>query len=184
MPQVSDVRDGDVLLFRKSRSAFGRFIRLFTAAAESHAALAVWASVAGVRQPCALESIEPGGVRLYPLARYVHEITIDRYLPRDGHGWLAAAFGFRQLGQPYVGPRQFLISFGAFTRRVRKLLGREPANLDPRRWFCSELVAAALSAAGYRLPKTPWELVPADLAKLECLKFDGELTADALPKAA
>jgi len=84
------------------------------------------------------------------------------------------AHALDQWGEHYAPLRQFLRSFclpRAWCDRLRL-----PADVDGERWFCSELVYAALLAGGYRPSNAsiPAAIVePARLAYLDCLNNRG-----------
>lgn len=178
MPTLADVRPGDVILLRKSHSFFGRLIRLWTHSPYSHAMIAVKLRAGTTERLCALESLEPEGVRLYPLDRYVRENTLDLFALRPGLGNVGVTdFALAHLGERYASSWQFVRSFGLLHRLWQRLTGRHLPDADARREFCSELAAKWLETRGCVLAKRPWETSPADLATwTEHLEPKGELT--------
>lgn len=191
--KLSDVQDniqnGDVFLF-EGRSWFARLIKARTRSIYSHAGCALWIGINGTKTLCVLEALEPHGVRLYPMDRYVaecaakgvrvHWFELDPCGSENVNRDHVAAYVFKQLGKRYVSPWQFFVSWGWLTRWLRRLLGKGVENLDPERFFCSELVAAALRAGGYR-PDPDEDVQPAatdpgSVSMFPCLQRRGVVT--------
>ncbi|MGE0760133.1 MAG: YiiX/YebB-like N1pC/P60 family cysteine hydrolase [Pirellulaceae bacterium] len=180
------IANGDILLF-EGRSWFAFGIKLRTRSQFSHAGVALWVNVDGTSRLCILEALEPWGVRLYPLDRYldhchrkgerVHLYRLHESINRDK----VAGFTLQQWGKRYASVWQFVLSWGRVTRFFRWLFGR-PLNVDtdPERFFCSELVAEALRAGGY-VPSVEDDLAPCmtdpgAVALFPCLQRLGVLT--------
>ena len=185
------IHPGDVIMV-SGRSLFASAIKLWTGSPWTHAGLAVWLEWGCNRnvldfapiwdQLCILEAVGGQGVRLMPLGRYVIEASIRgervNWFRLDNQGLLRSQVvnhGMRQLGKHYASPRQFLISFGRIIRPLRRLIGLGPQDLNPERFFCSELVAESLAAAGECLPEIPAAMAPGKLAQLSSLKDMGPL---------
>lgn len=179
------IRNGDVFLFRRSPSLFGRLIRLWTQSPFSHVGIALWVQVDGTRRLCILEALEGVGVRLHPMDRYLEECQrqgclIDWYQVTDPaiNRDRIAGYALDQWGARYAHPLQFVWSWGRLSTRLRRWLGLT-ADTDPERWFCSELVAAALKHAGY-VPDSDLDLDPAEtepgmVALFPCLQRRGAI---------
>jgi hypothetical protein len=120
-----------------------------------------------VRTLCVVESYEGQGVRVVPFTEWLKWSGEIRVLKHD----LTAAkrekmisFALRHWGNPYSSFFQFANSFGAITRRLRRAVGWN-ADIESNRFFCSELVAAALHAAGIKLPQPAATMTPGDVAE-------------------
>lgn len=179
------IRNGDILLF-EGRSLFARLIKLRTRSPFSHAGVALRIAADGTERLCILEALEPWGVRLYPLDRYleqchrrgerVHWYSLEAGINRDK----VAGFTLSQWGKRYASVWQFLVSWGRCTGLVRRLLGWTSTDTNTERFFCSELVAGALNAGGYQadaeddLP--PAATHPGAVALFRCLRRQGVLT--------
>ena len=182
---LSQIRSGDVLLFRRSTSLFGRLIRLRTESPYSHAGIAVQLQVGPFQQLFVAEALEGVGVRLFPLPRYVRQCHAEGCLidwfkiisPEVAGEW-AAAYAVDQVGKRYASSWQFVWSWGWASSWWRRLTGR-PADTDPERFFCSELVAGALEYAGYvpddDLPQEAAETAPGAIALFPCLQRKGAI---------
>jgi hypothetical protein len=179
------IENGDVLLF-EGRSWFARAIKLRTRSKFSHAGIALWIQTGGTRRLFICEAMEPWGVRLHPLGRYLEECTrrgevvhlyqLDRTVDRDK----VAGYAVEQAGKRYASVWQFLVSWGRVTGFFRWLFGKKVCDTNPDRFFCSELVAAALRAGGY-VPAPEADMLPAvtdpgSLALFPCLQIQGVLT--------
>ncbi len=190
MPSLDKVRPlietGDVLLLRRSRGWFGRAIRLWTESQYSHAGIIVWTSIECQLRLCVLEALETYGVRLYPLDRYVQDahaqgFKLDwfRLIDPDVSRRRVALFAFDQLGKKYA-VRQLLRSFLRLPSLVWRWLGWGKDVDGEERFYCSELVDAALRAGGWK--PAPEDDVPADaappeaIAEMTCLHREGEIT--------
>ena len=179
------IRDGDVLAFRGNR-LFSRLIKLWTSSRVSHVGLACWMH----GRLTVVEALEPGGVRVYPLSRYIQRgHDVDWYAmdqPTDDvldHGSIdrdcVVAFALSKWGLRYASPWQFLRSWGFVSRWVAKKRGLA-ADTNTERFFCSELALAAFREGGYRgegFDKSPAETSPADVIELPCLRRRGRLEA-------
>lgn len=177
------LRSGDVLLV-EGRSLFALGIKLRTRSRFSHAGIVLRIAVGGAERLCILESLEPWGVRLYPLDRYlercsrkgecVHWYALEEGVDRQQ----VAAYALAQWGKRYASVWQFLVSWGRITGFARRLLGLKPADTNAERFFCSELVASALRAGGYRpdddLPEAATD--PGAIALYGCLRRRGMVT--------
>lgn len=179
------IRTGDICLFRRSPTLFGRFIRLWTQSPFSHVGIALWVIVDGTRRLCILEALEGVGVRLFPMDRYLEEChasgclidwyqVVDSEINRDR----VAGYALQQWGRPYATPWQFVWSWGLLSGWWRRLRGL-PVDTDPERWFCSELVTAALRHAGY-VPESgddsePAATEPGAVALFPCLQRRGAI---------
>ncbi len=175
---LANLDTGDILLFRKSPTLFGRLIRWWTGSPYSHAALVL--NVLG--RKLVIESLEPRGVRAYPLDKYLAQEKadggiMDWYIADESlDRQKMAQFCLDRLGDKYSAPVQFLWSFLPLGRRMRRLYPL-PADLNPSRYFCSELVAGALEAGGYRPGPDPVLVTPGDVSHLPCLIKMGSLEA-------
>ena len=180
----SELRTGDVLLFRKSPSLFGRLIRWYSQSPYSHAGVILRIKVNGHDRIAVIESLEPDGVRLFPMEVYLREekykgSLIDWYQIVDPtvDRERVAGYCLDQWGKRYSSAWQFFWSFGRLFQRVRKRFAL-PANVNPARYFCSQLVAAALEDAGYK-PESEWadatSTTPGEVALFPCLHRRGVL---------
>jgi hypothetical protein len=179
----SQIRTGDMLLFRGA-GPVSRFIQRWTCSRYSHAGVAVWVPANGYKRLCVMEALWLHGVRLFPLDLYVKErgwqsdwfTVTDPQVNREAVG----SYVLKQLGKRYVSFGQMLLSFGWATRWLRNFLGLPLSrDLDPDRFFCSELCAEALYYAGYdaagadKVPAV--EADPGCLALFPCLQRRGTL---------
>lgn len=182
---ITEIRNGDVLLFRRSSTLFGRLIRFRTQSPYSHAGIAAWMLVGGRRYLCVIEAMEGVGVRVFPLPRYLEQASkdgflidwfeiIDTSISRD---WVAA-YAMSTVGKKYASPWQFVWAWGCMSQWVRRIF-RLAADTDSERLFCSELVAAALEYSGYvpdaDLPQEAAETSPGAIALFPCLRRRGSL---------
>jgi hypothetical protein len=176
------VADGDVLLFQGT-AAFSRLIRCVTRSRYSHVGLACWLTKGERSRLCVIEALEPYGVRVYPMARYLaesnrHGVVVDWYRVTD---WSidrrqVVQYALDQWGARYVSPWQLALSFGRLTRWVRGLLGQDNSrNADHDRFFCSELVLDAFERGGFASELAPVLESPGDIATLPFLSFQGSL---------
>ena len=164
----ASMRSGDVLLFRGS-GFLSWLIRHATHSDYSHAGLLFRYSG---RVYC-LEAVGKG-VRMAPVSR-----LLDHYPDGVFYCGLGATeparetalgFGFQQLSLPYD-------VFGLVRFALALIFAwRRPVKPD-RRWFCSELVAAAYRIAGFPLTdELPCYASPADLINGQHLELRGRLT--------
>jgi hypothetical protein len=176
---LPDIKTGDVVLF-SGRGLWSWLIQVRTRSVYTHAGVVLRLKANGHERVSVLEALEPGGVRLHPLDRYVEAgETVDWYEVTDPavNREAVASFALKQWGKRYAW-RQVFWSFSRLAWLVRRLLGRPLRDVDPQRWFCSELVAAALAYAGCRTEEgiVPVETAPGDVARLTCLRRRGRLT--------
>ena len=186
--KYDDVKDclltGDVLLFRQSPTLFGRLIRWYSQSPYSHAGIVLRIKVNGHDRVAVLESLEPWGVRIFPLERYLAQekscgAIIDWYQVVDPavNREKIAAYALDQWGKRYSSPWQFIWSFGRLFTKIRERY-ELPANVNPGRYFCSQLVAAALEHAGY-VPEREWadsaDTTPGEVSLFPCLHRRGVL---------
>ena len=183
---ISKIESGDLFLFRRSKTLFGAIIRIVTQSPFSHVGVAVWIrNNHGCSRLTIVEALEGVGVRLYPLDRYLDECRqgaclVDWYKVCDDgvDKEKVAEFALSQWGAAYARPFQFVWSWGKISSRLRRWMGW-CADLDERRWFCSELAARALLEAGY-VPDAAEPIVaaltdPGTIALLPCVKRMGVL---------
>lgn len=173
------IRNGDVLLFA-GRSLWSRIIQQRTRSRISHCGLAVWIG----DRLAVLEAHERCGVRLHPLSKHLAAgaevywyAMEDPFIERPA----VVRHAFAQWGQPYAPWRQFLRSWGILTRRAARRAGLA-VDVDPKRWFCSELVLGSLQAGAYCNhdvhKRISAETSPGDLQFLPCLQLRGRLEGD------
>lgn len=183
LPDVQGaVATGDVLLFR-GVGPLSRLVQLWTRSVYSHAGVALRVAVGGYERLCVMEAMF-SGVRLVPLDLRLADcerrgVAVDWWEVADPayDRDKAAAYVLRAWARPYAPLWQLLASFGRLTRLALRWLGRK-GDLDPDRYFCSELVAAALRHAtpgAADCGPAPEETAPGDLALLPCLKPRGRL---------
>ena len=177
------IQDGDVLAFRGTR-LFSRLIKLWTRSRVSHVGVACWMH----GRLTVIEALEPGGVRVYPLSRYVSRgHDVDWYQVNQpttdvlSHGALdrqkIVSFALSKWGLRYASPWQFFRSWGWLSRKIAERRGL-PADTNPERFFCSELALDALRAGGYQgvgYDKPSAETSPADVIELPCVRRRGRL---------
>ena len=178
------IQTGDVLLFRKSPSLFGRLIRWYSQSPYSHVGIALKIQINGHFRLAIIESLEPQGVRVFPLDFYLAQekksgAIIDWYQVTDPtvNREKIADYALAQWGKRYSSPLQFLWSFGWLSNRLRKRYCL-PADVNPDRYFCSELVSSALEYAGYVPEKEftdPVQTSPGQVALFPCLHRVGSL---------
>lgn len=182
---LAQIHTGDVLLFRRSPSLFGRLIRVWTQSPFSHVGVAIRIVVDGTQRLAILEALEGVGVRLHPLDRYLEEChrdgcKVDWYAVTDDSvdRLKVAGYALQHWGKRYASPWQFAWSWGRLAAWVRRMRGLS-VDTDPERYFCSELIAGALVYAGYRpdgdLAIEPAETAPGDVALYTCLQRRGEI---------
>jgi uncharacterized protein YycO len=131
------------LHFCKSNDIGGRLIRLFLFSQWNHAAIEVGGGV--------YESMARGGVRVTPApgygSRWHRAESIELAVPDE---MALQAFLNRQVGKPYDWRALFALPF------------RKDWH-EPNKWFCSELVAAALEQGGRSLRVKSSRVTPRDL---------------------
>jgi hypothetical protein len=160
----------DVVAFSGTR-VWSRLIRLRSRSRYSHVGLVC--EIDG--DEYVLEALERKGVRLVPLSVWftwsgsVTALRFDPDVVGDVDRQRIIDFAKARLGQEYASPWQFVRSWGLITRAVCRWLGVR-VDLEATRWFCSELVAAALESADARLPKAPSEMTPGDVVNLPYLE--------------
>lgn len=164
-----EIETGDVLLF-SGRSWWSRCIRARTRSKWSHVGIAVrLLTPLSIATRCyVIEAIEGHGVRVVPFASWLKwDGEIQRLQPAlNGEQRLdVVRFALHHWGCPYSSPLQFVRSFGLLTTWLCRCLGLTKFDIERRRFFCSELVAGALHAAGCKLPKPPAAMSPADIAE-------------------
>ena len=177
------VRDGDIIAFRGTRM-FSRIIKLWTRSRVSHVGIACWMH----SRLTVVEALEGVGVTVYPLRRYIeqgcqvdwHELLqSERDTLEFGplNRQAVVAFALSKWGLRYASPWQFLRSWGWLSRWAAARRGL-PADTNPDRFFCSELVLAALRAGGYQgegYDRPAAETSPADVIELTCVRRRGRL---------
>jgi hypothetical protein len=180
---------GDVLLF-EGRAWYSALIKQWTLSKFSHAAIMLRIKADGAMIPSVVEAIEPYGIRVYPLKRYMQQCAKRRevvhwYRVTDDNvnREKVVRYALEQWGKRYVSPWQMVLSFGRWARMFMRLFGHAtPVNLDPDRFFCSELVASALQFAGYRPDLdegfSPVTTDPGSIANLPCLQRKGLVRFD------
>lgn len=133
-----------LLLFR-GHGMISSLIRWQTRSEYSHAALLLYDGAT------IIEAWQGAGVRK---AQVTNWENIDKFEVISPVNWpLALAFAERQIGKGY----DYL--------QVLRFVSRRGGKLDYK-WFCSELVFAAILAGGVRLLRTeePWRISPGHLA--------------------
>ena len=177
------VRDGDVLAFRGTR-LFSKIIKLWTRSRVSHVGVACWMH----GRLTVVEALEGVGVRVFPLSRYIEQgcwvawyEMLQGERDRIDHGPLdrkaVVSFALSKWGLRYASPWQFLRSWGWLSHWAAGRRGL-PADTNPDRFFCSELVLDALREGGYQgegYDNPAAETSPADVIELPCLRRRGRL---------
>lgn len=128
-----------------------------------------------------IEAVVRHGVRQFPLDRYLamypnERVDWFRLHAKAGERWKAVRYCRSRIGDQYASARQFARSFGWLGPVIRRLLGL-PADVDADRQFCSELVSAALKAAGLPIPLEPALMTPRDCAELPYVAFQTSIVA-------
>lgn len=126
-----------------------------------------------------IEALEGKGVRLVPLRCWMQwdgEFKAFALAdPESGIPYCGVLrqrvinFAAKRIGQEYASPLQLVRSFGFVTRWLCRVL-RLRVDLEADRWFCSELVAAALYSAGLFIPRDAAQMAPGDVVRLPFLK--------------
>ena len=169
------IRDGDVLAFRGTR-LFSRLIKFWTQSRVSHVGIACWMH----KRLTVIEALEPGGVRVYPMSRYVSRgCRVDWYhlVSPDLNRQQIVAFALSKWGLRYASPWQFFRSWGWLSRWWANRRGLA-ADTNDARFFCSELVLDALRTGGYKgegYDKPASQTSPGDVIELPCLHRRGSL---------
>jgi hypothetical protein len=185
------VKSGDVLLFEGTRW-YSWLIKLWTLARFSHAAMVMKIAGPSGELKFVCEALEPNGVRLYPLDRLLEECAKDGTRVHwytlayedDVDRFKMVDYALRQLGKRYVSLFQMVCSFGRLTRLIQRKLGYHHAlELDADRFFCSEFVASALLAGGFKPDSEadflPVTTDPGSIAEMTCLRPMGVMPAEA-----
>ncbi len=178
---IQFIKSGDMAGF-KGRSKYAWLIGLNTFSDWSHFGIFVWVKFdENESRLFILEAVAKYGVRLISFedaaagcqvsGEKIYWFKLDPL--HDLNRPILVDYASRQLGKRYASPAQMVFSFGWLTRFIRYLCGRPAADLDPNRFFCSELGAAALQAIGVRTRKIPAEMSPADLAEEPALLCQG-----------
>lgn len=141
----------------RGTSLIGRLIRWQTRSPYSHASLILPGGIF-------IESREGIGVQCRFLAETTAAVpgapgeTIEQYTlaATPGQATAIARFAKAQVGKPYD-----------YTMVARFVSRRGPSRRQSGKWFCSELVYAALAHGGIDLLRAtaPWEVSPGLLAK-------------------
>ncbi len=178
---IDQIRTGDVLLFRGT-SFWSWLIKLRTKSVYSHAGIVQRVRTNGHSRVCIIESLEPFGVRLFPLERYVAQgehidwfqlddktINPEKVADYAMAQW-GAAYALTGLWWSFTWMGQFLRRFNTFRKLSARLANRD-------QFFCSQLVAAALENAGFKPDEglVPIETDPGAVARITCLKRQGTL---------
>lgn len=178
---LPNIRTGDVLLFRGT-SLFSWLIKLRTHSVYSHAGVVQKIRTNGHIRTWVIEALEPLGVRAFPIERDVAQgAKIDWFQLDDPaiNPELVADYAMEQVGKFYEMAGLWW-SFSWLARGLRRIFRfhRLTARLDNSdRWFCSELVAAALAHAGFKSDEglVPIATDPGSVARFTCLRRKGTL---------
>jgi hypothetical protein len=184
------IGDGDVILFRRARAWYSRLIRLWTRSVYSHVGMTCWVRSNAHNTLMLIEATFPR-VRITPLEWLLRAcqqdgISCDWWAIHDPaiNRRSVANHLLERINDRYAPPWQFVWSWGWLSQRLRRLFGLR-SDVDEWREFCSELVAGALRAGGYRpaedddaIPLEAAETDPGDLALYPCLRRMGVLTVD------
>ena len=158
----------DIVAFSGTR-VWSRIIRLRSQSRFSH--VGIVCEING--DDWVIEALERKGVRLVPLRVWYQwggEVTAFRLKDSSDDTRLRLIdFAAKRVGQEYASPWQFVRSFGFATRWLCRKIGVRK-DLESDRWFCSELVAAALPHAGCWIGAEPSEMTPGDVCNLPCLE--------------
>ena len=181
--EVSDqIKTGDILLFQ-GHGLFSWLIKLRTRSVYSHAGIVQRIKTNGHSRVWVIEALEPFGVRLFPLQRYLlNGDDIDWYQIVDPNvsGEKIADYAIEQVGDHYSFRGLFygFTTFGRFLRSIAALhKASKLARWSPKNWFCSQLVAKAAANAGFKSDegKVPIETGPGDLARYSFIRCRGKL---------
>jgi uncharacterized protein YycO len=183
---AEQIQTGDIFLCRGSVWWGAKIIRLKTQSVYSHVGVAIWITADSCRRLAILEATYRG-VRMFPLDLYlVHcqrwKTQVDWWVVTDSsiNREKIASYCLKQWGKPYASLWQLFWSFGWLGSLFRKCSGFS-ADLEKDRFFCSELVASALRAAGWVPPpgdpsdREPALTDPGVVALFPCLQRRGRL---------
>lgn len=144
------------IALHRAPGIIARLIRWQTRGGYSHASILL-------RGGAVIESREGKGVRCLPRlerrkGEVIHLFNFD-HTPEQEKA--IAAFLNAQIGKPYD-----------YTMVARFLTRRQQSRAQSGKWFCSELVYAALARAGIPLLRAtePWEVSPGLLARSPLLR--------------
>jgi len=168
---IQRARVGDLLFF-SGRSWWSRLIRLRTAAKWSHVGIVSHVEKSnrpGGNLVLITEALEGKGVVTQPadVWRFWNgTVALGCVARTDAVRKTVAEYAKGQEKCLYASPRQFIRSFSFLWAKLTRAMDI-PADVNERRWFCSELAAAALNITGtVDLPKDPARMQPGDLADL------------------
>jgi len=157
------IKNGDVIGFEGY--TFGSYIiRLFTHSNVTHVGVALW--VCG--RLCVIEAKEGKGVRVFPLDRIDVPFKVYPIVQKNIDGQKVVDFCLTHWGAEYTNWYQFLIIGSRIIKYIRRKMGKSP-DLNPIRWFCSELIARAFESAGYIDSKHSSLTTPIDICNYRCL---------------
>ena len=116
-----------------------------------------------------VEALEGKGVRFVPFTAWLKwngeiEHWETAALSHE-NAWSIAFWCLSKTGSEYAGVNQFVRSFSLVWSRLRKLFGVK-LDTDSKRFFCSELIAAALKINGQSITKPAPRMTPGDIAQL------------------
>lgn len=172
---MKEAEPGDLLFFGGERW-WSKLIKLRTWSRWSHVGMVVDKDNEGRVLVC--EALEGYGVRTVDAEEWMTwkgSIGLGEVLMRIEAKRMSADYMLSQVGMRYASPRQFIRSFSFLWRRIAKFIGL-PADTDANRWFCSELVAAAIQSADQiTWKKKPAKMQPGDLAESYHLRIVGVL---------
>lgn len=160
----------DIVAFSGTR-VWSRIIRLRSHSSYSH--VGIVCEMDG--DEWVIEALEGKGVRAVPLRVWfgwsgkITTFSFDPDVIGDVDRQQIIDFAKSRIGQEYASPWQFVRSFGFITRWLCRLIGIR-CDLETDRWFCSELVAAAIASLGHWHRAEPAEMTPADVCGLSCLR--------------
>lgn len=165
------IKDGDVFTFAGDWMT-SRLIRAWTGQKVSHVGFALWLrfGIETENRLCVLESMEPGGIRVMPLAlvmadcqaTYHQSLDTEQVNAHEAIGWALTKWGGK-----YASWLQFVSLMSPAVRRFRERVGL-PVQAGGG-YHCSGLVTAALAFGGYRPEKDPSLTTPGDLWDFKCL---------------
>lgn len=170
------IKDGDLLAF-KGTGFWSRLIQCVTKARVTHVGLAVTIR----ERQCIIEAREMRGVRVFPLREYLRANSRVYWYELDDESSVSRKalvdYCFNVWGARYARAWQFLRSWGLVSKAWANRM-RLPEDVDDNRFFCSELVLAALQAAGYTGDGYETEAAkasPGDIVELTCFRPRGRL---------
>lgn len=160
-----------VALFRDASGVVGRVIRWQTRSRYSHAALVFRQDGQDGKkdQPEVIEAREFEGVRITDgIVGGAAVVDLFRVELSAVQLFEVRSFAFGQIGKGYD-----------YTMVARFISRRQASRRTSGKWFCSELVFAALQKAGVNLLERtePWEVSPGMLARSPLLTLAGTLPA-------